>query len=31
MDLETTVHGAMAHGDAENQIGGRKELGRYGG
>jgi hypothetical protein len=31
MDLETMVHGVVAHGGAENQIGGRKELGRYNG
>jgi hypothetical protein len=31
MDLETVVHGAVDHGGAENQIGGRKELGCYGG
>jgi hypothetical protein len=31
MDLETAVQGVVAHDSAENRIGGRKELGRYGG
>jgi hypothetical protein len=31
VDLETVVHGAVAHGGAENRIRGRKQLGRYGG
>jgi hypothetical protein len=31
VDLETAVHGAVAHGGAENRIRGRKQLGRYGG
>jgi hypothetical protein len=31
MDLETTIHDTVVHGGAENQIRGRKKLGRYGG